>query len=1800
MKSFRKSNAAVQTSLVVKSFILLVVSLLAISCSNMLGSQGESSSARGCETGSVSFTGTISVSGALPSSLCRADGDSVASRSALPSFTIGNDYYYYVTATQANGSDSVNKNSLSTPNPFTTTNGVTFALPLTNGNWNIEAGIKKANVSGIARADDVSVMSETYPVTISTANPVVSHTFYPKPSQEGSGNVALNISYDSGKVDSVTAKCGNESWTVSTSGTQATIQMDSIASGTYDLSIYFYKNDSNSNPILVYSTVQTINVFDNMTTNSWVSDGSGLISDTGVFNLTSTLINQFTRTTFYVGDTKVGTADETGSGSVYSPLPSVTKAVEVIAATGNSSKDYRIFVSGSIKGKQEIPSSITGKAQSLTIEGLNGLDENLEPNDVLDGNKNGTTLTINSSVPVTIKNLKITGGKNASGNGGGIYIASGSNVTLGTGALVGDLTQTTASATSCGNYASNGGGIYNEGSLTLGSGSIVRHNYASPFGGGIWNECGSVTIKDGAEISYNCAGDSNSRGGGIRSGGSGSSLKMEGGTISHNSVSYWGGGVMIQGSEFTMTGGTISFNKSTGGSVVGAGGGGIWIDDGTFKMSGDSILSGNEAKNKGGGIHVDHAQATVEILGGTISGNSASVSGGAISNNNGVITISGGTIENNSAVNGGAVNSAITFNIKGNPSIPYGVLNESGTLVKDTGKNDVYLPSGKVITVTGALTGTSPVATITPATRTRGTTVVQADDSNIKDLTNYKDSFVLTDSDWNTKLSADNKSLVLDAPIYVAGTGRTVCTEDGSDDTGNGTKSKPFATIAKAVEAIAALNTSADYTIYIDGTVTGAQAIGEALNGKASSLTIVGVNPLDSDGKPTTILNGNFTSSSLVGTTLTVSTSVSVTISNLKITGGNMQSSGGGIHNSASSNLTIASGSLVTGNKAGNSGGGICNLGTLTISSGEVSGNEAGYYGGGVYNSGTFTMTSGTISENTNTSTYYGGGGVSNEGTFNFQGGQIYENTAAGSMGGGIYNAGTLTMTAGTIEKNSARYGGGILCAEGAAFTMEGGSIRENTVSIYGGALYNAGTFNIKGSASIPYGVEGATGDGKNDVFLPANKYITVTGGLEGTSPIATISPAIWTRGITVVQADDSNITDLTNYKDSFVLTDSDWNTKLSADNKSLVLDAPIYVAGTGRTVCTEDGSDDTGNGTKSKPFATIAKAVEAIAALNTSADYTIYIDGTVTGAQAIGEALNGKASSLTIVGVNPLDSEGKPTDTLNGNGEGSAITINTSVSVTINNLKITGGTGMPSGAGIFNNSSGNLTLSSGCLVTGNSTSSWGNGGGVYNKGTLTITGAEISGNTCDFSGGGVNNEGTLIMSSGKISGNTAGTAGVGVYNVRTFKMTGGTISSNKSTGSSVIGAGVYQADANATFFMSGTAVIGDSSATENATNKKYSNYCYKGSGIYIASGKAYIGYTDEDSVDTNFTGGIYYNYSASSSNGGGIYIDSSAECYIAGGSIKFNGSATGKQKGVHVNGSLTLKGDITFATDNDIFVTTNKTVTVAGTLNNHSATNPITITPEAYTEGTQVLTAADGIKLQQVKDKFTLANSDDYAIDLEGKIVKLKTASEVVSLINSITRSNDEVTYKYSLKGDATELNEVLSLLNNNNNNLKNEDNQIVKHFELDLSECEITELPVFLVDSGAIVSLILPKSLTSLSNNALYNCRGIRELTIYGNIASFGDECLTTTNLTTFTMLDGSQGIIGNYFLYNSKLTTVYLPASLNEIGIRAIAYCSSSSINIYYEGTTEMWNAVTKGTGWNTSSPITVICSDGSVTP
>ena len=750
---------------------LLCAGLLFFASCSMIDSaenaalKGETASASGQSSGQkFSFSGSICVTGALPASLCRADGDSVASRSALPSYNIGSEYYYFVTATQTDGSGTFSINSFNNPSDFDTTNGVIFALSLGSGTWQIISGVKRSPTSSSVNANtDPIIMSDTYPATLSAANPVVSHIFYPKPSQSGSGLVGLSMAIPS-TVSEVTAICSNSNWrdniSVNVAGTSVTVMTKgmtsggSTPSGSYEVTFNFFDEYG----ILLYSTVQTINVFDNMTTNTWLSDGSGVISDSGEFSLTADLVSQFARTTFYVGQTAAATSvevtasNDTGNGSPYAPFETVTKAVEVIAATGNSSKDYRIFVSGTVTGAHEISDAVNGKANSITIQGYNGLDTNGEPKDALScsGSTDAVTLKVVSTVPVTLKNIKLLGDSTPTSKTMVLVLENTyeTDVTIEEGVWItgndtSSFTEETFSAVFVGvdgkltmkggkisgNKCMSGGGIVVGGTFVM-TGGEISGNEATAFGGGVYNAgsmfmYGSAVIGDSTkttaatDTTENGCSNKAECGAGIYSLGNlylgysdADTEKELTGGVFYNFSHDTGGIYQYANKTFLMNSGFVSYNAGRG----------IYVGNCSFTMSGGSVIGnttfepGNDYQTNGAGIYAGVA-STVLISGGTISENEAGEDGGGlyIAKPETSVTISGGTISSNTAEgNGNGI------------ALMKGALKMQGGASVDS-NNDVYLASEKYIEITDALTATSSVATITPENYTDGTTVLEAD-----------------------------------------------------------------------------------------------------------------------------------------------------------------------------------------------------------------------------------------------------------------------------------------------------------------------------------------------------------------------------------------------------------------------------------------------------------------------------------------------------------------------------------------------------------------------------------------------------------------------------------------------------------------------------------------------------------------------------------------------------------------------------------------------------------------------------------------------------------------------------------------------------------------------------------------------------------------------------------------------------------------------------------------------------------------------------------------------------------------
>jgi len=183
------------------------------------------------------------------------------------------------------------------------------------------------------------------------------------------------------------------------------------------------------------------------------------------------------------------------------------------------------------------------------------------------------------------------------------------------------------------------------------------------------------------------------------------------------------------------------------------------------------------------------------------------------------------------------------------------------------------------------------------------------------------------------------------------------------------------------------------------------------------------------------------------------------------------------------------SGLTVTGGSppVGASGGGISNLGTLTMTDVTVTANETtNSPGGGIFNQGNLTMTNCSVTANT-TGPRFGaafgtdGGGIVNSGTLTMtdcvvsgnRTGSAANNGISAGSGGGIYNTGAMTLNRATISNNitgnsndptgSAGDGAGIYHSGGSTASLINCTVSGNTTGSgpgsggRGGAIYNNG-----------------------------------------------------------------------------------------------------------------------------------------------------------------------------------------------------------------------------------------------------------------------------------------------------------------------------------------------------------------------------------------------------------------------------------------------------------------------------------------------------------------------------------------------------------------------------------------------------------------------------------------------------------------------------------------------------------------------------------------------------------------------
>ncbi len=686
-----------------KFFSIIFIICLLASCSNPLNKSDNSDNFienKKIETKYTTINGTLDITSVYPNSY----------RTAFPSLPASITY-----SIKAVGTDTVNPAAdVEATIINANTEPITFLL-----NIPTPETTKKYKIKASVISDGKEILTgESDEFSLNPENSVISKDIEISVTQASgkTGNIALEIGIEDG---SGITKCRididdtQNAATPYVNSNKITFTKNGLASGVHTVVFKFTDNASK----VLYSFTETINVFDNLTTNTWVQNGNEpWFTTTGTGSskvttcrITKEMVERYALTQFWVDPTA---ANDNGSGSFFQPKKTLTGALSLLHDAG---KDYTIYIKGTLDGQTHGVLSITDElsstagdtkayhAHSLTICGATGLNGSGIPQDVINAKGVDIALSITTQVPVTIKNLKIMRGYSED----------------------------------------SGGGIYSTGDLTLDSGTLITQNTAKYYGGGVANDGGKLTIKSGVVISsnevlYAKKGTDDCGGGGVynRNG----TLIMSGGTIKSNTAEGCGGGIFniiddgeklcvayIYG-DAVIGGDTAADGNKSLTTVNGIGGGGIYNKAGLiyfgcagYLATGNQMedvtyydpdpakiipwtgkLSHNTTGGWGGGIinypsslapntYGHKVTGIIHVQSGKISSNFATMGGGIAHHNGTLFYIHGGTIggdsasEGNSATNkGGGIYTMGKFYLKGG-TVSYNTADLGGGVCGDNG-----------------------------------------------------------------------------------------------------------------------------------------------------------------------------------------------------------------------------------------------------------------------------------------------------------------------------------------------------------------------------------------------------------------------------------------------------------------------------------------------------------------------------------------------------------------------------------------------------------------------------------------------------------------------------------------------------------------------------------------------------------------------------------------------------------------------------------------------------------------------------------------------------------------------------------------------------------------------------------------------------------------------------------------------------------------------------------------------------------------------------------------------------------
>ena len=429
---------------------------------------------------------------------------------------------------------------------------------------------------------------------------------------------------------------------------------------------------------------------------------------------------------------------------------------------------------------------------------------------------------------------------------------------------------------------------------------------------------------------------------------------------------------------------------------------------------------------------------------------------------------------------------------------------------------------------------------------------------------------------------------------------------------------------------------------------------------------------------------------------------------------------GGGIYNALGGSLVITGTSVITEN--------------YILDPVGIAGGDCEFLGAGIYNEAGSVMTTtasviaqnGALDVSGSTSCRYLGGGIHNQGqvlltSSRVAGNRATDNSLGYAGGGGLYNAAGAVVTimhGSDLSSNSAHWdGGGLYNAAGGTVTFVGSAASTNTAHEYGGGLHNAGTMVISGTTILTNTANVGGGGVENRGSLRLDS-VTFSGNVAGSSG----GGGLGNRDGTVTMA----------------------HTELS-DNEAGAHGGGIWNNHTLNLAhVTMIGNDANGQG-----GGLYSEGIAATASLT----YSTFLSNT---------AYDG-GGLYNLTGTVTLGAVGDPGSgvELRGNmarGQGGGIFNHGTMGITATHILTN--TAQESGGGVYN--TGLASLSGSSVLTNVATTG---GGGIRNTGALTLTETTVAANVA-IQAGGIENQGTLLVDEGVIRDNEALESGGGIHNL--------------------------------------------------------------------------------------------------------------------------------------------------------------------------------------------------------------------------------------------------------------------------------------------------------------------------------------------------------------------------------------------------------------------------------------------------